>query len=184
MHRPGCFGKRARNQQNEQIGAIQAQLATNDEHYRHLREGFNELQGGIEIVSDSDMLEEAESEDRGVDETVEPQTNLTQCVETFCNELNACLMRHDYPMAAQFQNCIVSILDAIHGTLPMPRGARAALFTGLGDQLEEWPIRAETICLTWLRDMMPTVGNCVRWHSWIEVCIFSFLKEVFSLVGA
>ena len=42
------------DRQGQEIRAIQTQLMnTNNEHYRRLREGFNELQGDIEMVSDS-----------------------------------------------------------------------------------------------------------------------------------
>ena len=41
------------DRQGQEIRAIQTQLNTNNEHYRRLREGFNELQGDIEMVSDS-----------------------------------------------------------------------------------------------------------------------------------
>ena len=41
------------DRQGQEIQALQAQLNTNGEQYRRLREGFNELQGDIEMVSDS-----------------------------------------------------------------------------------------------------------------------------------
>jgi hypothetical protein len=50
--------------------------------------------------------------------------------------LNGCLMRHDYGMASQFQNCIMLVLDALTDTISMPRTRRVEVFTGLGDSLE------------------------------------------------
>ena len=66
----------------------------------------------------------------------EPRTNLSQTIETFRIELNGCLMRHDYGMASQFQNCIMLVLDALTDTISMPRTRRVEVFTGLGDSLE------------------------------------------------
>ena len=49
------------------------------------------------------ISEGGESETAENDEVIEPRGNLTQAVDIFRNELNDCLARHDYPMAAQFQ---------------------------------------------------------------------------------
>lgn len=44
------------DRQHREIQALQARLTANDEHCRRLREGFNELQGEIDMVSDSSEL--------------------------------------------------------------------------------------------------------------------------------
>ena len=83
-----------------------------------------------------------------------------------------CLMRHDYAMAAQFQSCIMRILDALNGAVPMSRTTRTSLFTSLGDSLEGMAGQ--------VRQNAPAVAeryeadSCARWHLWTEVCmIFS-----------
>lgn len=94
---------------------------------------------GVGHGDDADMVgseEGGESEEREEDVLAEPRTNLSQTVETFWNELNSCLMRHDYGMANQFQNCIMMILDALNDTIPMPQAKRIELFTTLGGSLE------------------------------------------------
>ena len=61
---------------------------------------------GVAQGEDTDMgriSEGGESETAENDEVIEPKGNLTQAVDIFRNELNDCLARHDYPMAAQFQ---------------------------------------------------------------------------------
>ena len=78
-----------------------------------------------------DMMESRESEERERDPPIEPRANLSQIIETFRNELNSCLMRSDYEMASQFQNCIMMILDAMDGPIPMPHARRVELFTTL-----------------------------------------------------
>lgn len=50
--------------------------------------------------------------------------------------MNDCLARHEYAMAAQFQCCIMAVLDALNGTVPMTNEVRVNLFNGLGDSLE------------------------------------------------
>ena len=187
----------------QEIRVLQGQITGLNEAMRRLREGHNELQGELEMLSDSteqihfglvqiggytpfralqandrrhmyevgranlvsrrvmdadrylttirqqnqgvahgddtDMSrisEGGESETAENDQVVEPRTNLTQAVDIFRNELNDCLARHDYPMAAQFQHCIMAILDAINGTIPMSNEVRVNLFNELASSLE------------------------------------------------
>ena len=61
------------------------------------------------------------------DEVVEPRGNLTQTLETR-NELNDCLARHEYAMAAQFQCCIMAVLDALNGTVLMTNAMRMKFY--------------------------------------------------------
>ena len=57
-------------------------------------------------------------------------------------------MRHDYATVAQFQNCIMAILDAINGSVPMTDEVRSNLFNGLGSSLESMAdrVRQEFAC--------------------------------------
>ena len=57
------------------------------------------------------IFEGGESEAAENDGMVEPHTNFTQAVEERTQQLG--LSRHDYAMAAQFQHCIMAVLDAI-----------------------------------------------------------------------
>ena len=57
-------------------------------------------------------------------------------MDTLRAELNECLARHDYATAAQFQNCIMAILDAINGSVPIADEVRSRLFNSLGSSLE------------------------------------------------
>ena len=93
-----------------------------------------------------------------------------------------CLMRHDYAMAAQFQSCIMRILDALNGAVPMSRTTRTSLFTSLGDSLEGMADQ--------VRQNSPAVAeryeadSCARWQLWTEVCIsFSSGKYNFMMRG-
>ena len=95
---------------------------------------------GVSHGDDTDMMESegegGESEERERDPPIEPRTNLSQTIVTFRNELNSCLMRSDYGMASRFQNCIMMILDAMDGPIPMPHVKRVELFTTLSSCLE------------------------------------------------
>ena len=95
---------------------------------------------GVARGEDTDMVvasETGQSEAAENDPAVEPsQGFLTQAVDTLRGELNECLMRHDYATVAQFQNCIMAILDAINGSVPMTDEVRSNLFNGLGSSLE------------------------------------------------
>ena len=99
----------------------------------------------------SPLGEGGESETVERDDVVEPRTNLSQTVETFRNELNDCLARHDYAMAAQFQRCFMAILNALNGTIPMTNEVRADLFNMLGDSLESMADQ--------IRNQMPNVAE-------------------------
>ena len=66
----------------------------------------------------------------------ESGANLTQAMDTFRAELNECLHREDFAMAAQFQHCIMLVLDTMHGAIPMDPTTRVSLFNRLGDSLE------------------------------------------------
>lgn len=95
---------------------------------------------GVARGEDTDMVvasETGESEAAENDPPVEPpQGFLTQTVETLRAELNECLTRHDYATATQFQNCIIAILDAINGSVPMTDEVRSRFFNNLGSSLE------------------------------------------------
>lgn len=97
---------------------------------------------GVGHGDDTDEMEVesegGESEQREVDPTTEPRTNLSQTLETFRNELNSCLMRsdYDYAMTDRFQNCTMKILGAMDGPTPMSHTQRVELFTTLGSCLE------------------------------------------------
>jgi hypothetical protein len=190
------------NKHVEEINVLQGQMAGLNESMRRLRETHNELQGEIEMVSDSaeqvhfglvelggftpvrsleandrrhmfeleranlvarrvmgadrylatvrqqnqgtargddtdmNQSETAESEPMERDETVEPEGDLMQIVHTLRTELNECLARQDFPMAARFQQCVLLILDATNGQIPMSRETRANLYTELARNLE------------------------------------------------
>ena len=94
---------------------------------------------GVAQGEDTDMgriSEGGESETAENDEVIEPRGNLTQAVDIFRNELNDCLARHDYPMAAHFQQCILMMLDAMNGTIPMTNEVRVNLFNEFANNLE------------------------------------------------
>ena len=187
----------------QEIGVLQGQITGLNEAMRRLREGHNELQGELKMLSDSteqihfglvqvggytpfraleandrrhmyevergnlvarrvmgtdrylatvrhqnqgvaqgedtDMdrtSEGGESEAVENDEVMEPRGNLSQAMDIFRNELNECLARHDYQMAAQFQQCILMMLDAMNGTIPMTNEVRVNLFNELANNLE------------------------------------------------
>jgi uncharacterized membrane protein YdfJ with MMPL/SSD domain len=86
---------------------------------------------GVSQGDDTDMSptsEGGESEVPERDEVVEPRGNLTQTLETLRNELNDCLARHEYAMAAQFQCCIMAVLDALNGTVLMTNAMRMKFY--------------------------------------------------------
>lgn len=116
-----------------------------------------------------DMMESRESEERERDPPIEPRANLSQIIETFRNELNSCLMRSDYEMASQFQNCIMMILDAMDGPIPMPNARRVELFTTLSSCLESMAdqVRIPSIQL-WQTDTIAMVDRCAKWRTWTE----------------
>ena len=190
------------NKHVEEINALQGQVTNLSESLRRLREAHNELQGEIEMVSDSaeqvhygmvelggftpvrsldandrrhmfeqeranlvarrvmgtdrylatvrqqnqgtargddtDMTqnESAESEAMERDETVEPESDFMQFVHTLRAEVNECLARSDFAMAARFQQCVLLILDATNGQIPMSCETRANLYTELARNLE------------------------------------------------
>ena len=93
-------------------------------------------QGGARGDDADAIREDAESEIVANDAEVEPM-NLTNIVDIYRSELDTCLMRHDYANAAQFQRCIMMILDSLNGSIPMSRDLRISLFTSLGDTLED-----------------------------------------------
>ena len=87
---------------------------------------------------DTDMThqESAESESMERDENVEPESDFMRIVHTLRDELNQCLARQDFAMAARFQQCVLLILDATNGEIPMTRETRANLYTELAKNLE------------------------------------------------
>ena len=107
------------------------------DRYLHLIRQQNQ---GVARGEDTDMAvasEAGESETAENDPPVEPpQGFLTQAMDTLGAELNECLTRHDYATAAQFQNCIMAILDAINGSVPIADEVRSRLFNSLGSSLE------------------------------------------------
>ena len=54
-------------------------------------------------------------------------------------------------MAAQFQRCIMAILDALNGTIPMTNEVRVDLFNMLRDSLESMADQ--------IRNQMPNVAE-------------------------
>ena len=94
---------------------------------------------GVAQGDDTDMdrtSEGGESEAAENDEVMEPRGNLSQAMDIFRNELNECLARHDYQVAAQFQQCILMMLDAMNDTIPMTNEVRVNLFNELANNLE------------------------------------------------
>jgi len=113
-----------------------ARRVMGSDRYLHLIRQQNQ---GVARGEDTDMAvgsEAGESETRENDPPVDPPGVLTQVTETLRVELNECLYRHDYATAAQFQNCIMAILDATQGGVPIAVEVRSSLFNGLGSSLE------------------------------------------------
>eukprot|EP00435_Cladocopium_sp_Y103_P006332 s4440_g2.t1 len=123
---------------------------------------------GIGVGKDTDMAgqeEQAESEAGEDDISLASSVdNITQSLETMRSELNQCLSRGHWPHAAQFQRCVVMILDAQNQPQPLNQGARIQLFEALGDRLErmsddpqdssgKWyaQIEATQISFAWMR---------------------------------
>eukprot|EP00435_Cladocopium_sp_Y103_P019410 s1858_g4.t1 len=61
--------------------------------------------------------------------------------ETFRNESNSCLSREDWDTAADFQRCIMLVLDSLDSAQPLERGARIRQFQMRGDRVERLPDR-------------------------------------------
>eukprot|EP00435_Cladocopium_sp_Y103_P076053 s57_g74.t1 len=85
--------------------------------------------------------ERGESEDPVFDPVVplaEPVSNLTQTHETLRDgdELNACLSREAWSDAAEIQNMIMILPEALNGAQPMDRGVRIRLFTRFCEKME------------------------------------------------
>ena len=61
--------------------------------------------------------------------------NLTQALDTLRNELNECLRVQEFTLAVELQQCILRILECLHGA--MLQATKMALFSGLGDSRED-----------------------------------------------
>ena len=94
--------------------------------------------GIIHSGEDTDMGDSSEDVEDIVEENQDDEhgANLRQAMHTFRSELNECLQREDFAMAAEFQHCILLMLDTMHGTIPMDPSTRSSLFRRLGDSLE------------------------------------------------
>ena len=94
-------------------------------------------------------------------------------MDTLGAELNECLTRHDYATAAQFQNCIMAILDAINGSVPIADEVRSRLFNSLGSSLESMADRVRRNLPAVAKGTMISVDRCAIWRKVDGGCMFS-----------
>eukprot|EP00435_Cladocopium_sp_Y103_P071291 s334_g37.t1 len=135
-----------------QMGGFTPYFALTPDHRRHMYEiecgnfvAYRTMGGerymnivrhqnrGIAVGEDTDMIQE-EEDDVSLASSID---NYTTALNTLHSELNQCLVRHDYPRAAVFQQCVMMVLDATNQPQPLDPNARIQLFHGLGDRLEQ-----------------------------------------------